>query len=313
MHSFLKRQKDRLQFAYHGVRNWWPIWFFVLNRQSRRVWRRVAPTLREQESKIVETLLRDGIAIAHIRDLFPQGTFEALLKEFEIRKAKPFASQTSHGGMEMMQKGGKGTKTFMKYFWGGGGTNPELDTKSLFIQFALSDIAIRIVGNYFGSAPKFHGFSLQETVLVPKGEMPYLSQRWHRDPDDKKICKVFLYLNDVDSETTGPFMYVKGSQLGGKWRHLFPQRPPVGRYPDPGAVEKAVSKEDIQVCLGKAGTMVFCDTSGLHRGGYSTEKTRAMFATGFATKASVHPVNYTLPGNVLNENLSSLVKYALTL
>jgi ectoine hydroxylase-related dioxygenase (phytanoyl-CoA dioxygenase family) len=131
------------------------------------------------------------------------------------------------------------------------------------------------------------------TIVVPIDSEAYLSQRWHRDPEDKKLVKVFMYINDVD-EGTGPFTYVVGSQYGGKWRYLFPQRPPAGSYPIQGGVEKIVKQSDIKVCVAPAGTIIFCDTSGLHKGGFSTEKSRLMSMSCFVSSASRYPKNYTL-------------------
>ena len=42
------------------------------------------------------------------------------------------------------------------------------------------------------------------------------SQRWHRDYNDERLVKVFIYLTDVD-EDTGPLEYVPGSTLGGEY------------------------------------------------------------------------------------------------
>ena len=102
------------------------------------------------------------------------------------------------------------------------------------------------------------------------------SQRWHRDTGNKKYVKMFIYLNNVD-KGAGPFVFVKKSQPGGKWYKLFPQLNPYseksGRVED-SALENAVPKEDILECTGKAGTLVFADTVGLHKGSYSTTASR---------------------------------------
>ena len=311
--SFAKIQHERIRFVYHAVRNIWPIWFYLLNADARRIWKKEGrgKGITEESTRIVSSLTKDGIAISHLETLFSgENHLPELMKETEERKKRGESSGSSmQDSGDQMKKGYD--KHFMRYFWGGGGTNPVFEAGSAFMHLTLDTRILRIVGSYFGLAPKLHGFSLQETVLVPFGSPAYLSQRWHRDPDDKKICKMFIYLNDVVDEGGGPFMYVKGSQLGGKWRGLFPQRPPVGRYPNPGEVEKNIPKEDIQVCTGKAGTIVLCDTSGLHRGGYSTAATRTMFAAGFATSASIQPRNYRLNPTENLTDISSLARYAL--
>jgi ectoine hydroxylase-related dioxygenase (phytanoyl-CoA dioxygenase family) len=119
-------------------------------------------------------------------------------------------------------------------------------------------------------------------LTLPVGESaPVQSQRWHRDPEEKKICKVFIYLNDVD-ENTGPFTFVLGSQYGGKYGHLFPQKTPEGSYPNEEILLKKIDPRDIKLMTAPKGTVIFCDTSGLHRGGYAKTKERLMFTAFFS-------------------------------
>ena len=122
------------------------------------------------------------------------------------------------------------------------------------------------------------------------------------------MCKFFIYLNDVD-ETSGPFTYVKGSNLGGRWRNVYPQRPPMGSYPLAGAVDAVVSATDVRPCTGKAGTVIFADTSGLHKGGYATAKERIMFMAGFITSASQRGVFYTY-GPDISEAMANMDEQA---
>lgn len=143
-----------------------------------------------------------------------------------------------------------------------------------------------IVNSYFGAWSKFYYLTLNLTKPMLKSAVPVMSQNWHRDPEDKKTRKVFIYLNDVQ-ENTGPFIYVLGSQDGGKYGKFFPQKkPPKGAYPPIGAVEARVHANDIKTYTGEAGTVIFVDTAGLHRGGYATEKERIMFTAGFLSNAS---------------------------
>ena len=67
--------------------------------------------------------------------------------------------------------------------------------------------------------------------------------------------------------------------------------------------------------MGKAGTMIFCDTAGIHRGGYATKNERIMFTAGYRTPASPWPVRYKLTDVAKKEiaelRLSEPVRYAL--
>lgn len=302
---------ERLWHAYHRTRRAWPIWYYCLNRSSRKAWARHTPGLGAVERTVVAALERVGIAIVPFGELFGDSTlFPALQARAAWRRTKsrpPDApSVSAKGEIEKDRE-----KRFMRYLWGGGGTYPVIERDDPFIGFTLDQRILGIVGAYLGSAPKLQGFSLQETRLVSPGSPQYLSQRWHRDPDDKKLVKVFLYLSDVSDDGAGPFMYVTRSHYGGRWRNLYPQRPPVGRYPPPGAVEASVPAGDIQVCLGGSGTLIFCDTSGLHRGGYSTSRSRLMFVAGFVSAASRFPISYRQPPEFDRARLSPLAGYAL--
>jgi hypothetical protein len=156
---------------------------------------------------------------------------------------------------------------------------------------------------------KLKYMTLNETIPVGD-EAPQHSQKWHRDPEEKRQMKTFIYLNDVDSET-GPFTYVKRSQFGSPiYGNLFPQELPLGVYPPDGAVEKAVAAEDIISATGKAGTLIFCDTAGLHRGGYAKSKSRMMF-TGFYPSA-LWTERRSFTPNIGTHELSGEAQYVIS-
>ncbi len=144
----------------------------------------------------------------------------------------------------------------------------------------LDDRILALAGNYLGMSPKLQELALAEIRELPEGTQKTGSMRWHRDPHDRRLFKMFVYLSDVNPEN-GPFSYVRYSARGGKYANLFPQKPPAGFYPPPGAVEKAVDPKDIQLCTGKAGTIIFADTAGFHGGGYVTKGHRLMSTAAF--------------------------------
>lgn len=120
-------------------------------------------------------------------------------------------------------------------------------------------------------------------------------------------------MTDVD-EDAGPFTYVPFSTYGKKYGYLFPQRVPSGSYPASYDFEKAVSPNGIQVCTGKKGTIIFCDTSGLHCGGYARSRERIMFTAGWRSCASVMRtwVNFPphLPETLARMGQSPVIQFA---
>jgi hypothetical protein len=57
--------------------------------------------------------------------------------------------------------------------------------------------------------------------------------------------------------------------------------------------------------------MVFCDTSGLHRGGISTTHARLQGAFMFVTPASVYPRRFVVERDASLAELSPPARYAL--
>lgn len=93
------------------------------------------------------------------------------------------------------------------------------------------------------------------------------SQSWHRDPESDTVVKVMVYFDDVDSDS-GPLQYVQRSHAG-KYADLCPPQ----RYPDRD-ITPLIDPMDVVTFECRAGTVVFVNTSGLHRGGYTSSKPR---------------------------------------
>lgn len=264
---------------YFWVRSWWPVWFYALNRKNRALYRKYQQELTPVQKRITADLRCDGIAIAHIDELFPDKQILPVLQKYtENRLAE--ADIKTH-------------KSFLKNVWDAA---PSLHFDNPFIALAIDSSILDCVNSYMGMLTKFYYFTLNITTPVPIGAAAVQSQQWHRDPEDKKLCKVFLYLSDVD-EAAGPFIYIKGSHHGGPWRTLFPQCPPRGSLPPEHAIEKMIAKNYWHTGTGKAGTLIFCDTSGLHRGGYATQKNRIMFTAGYCSQATAWPIRFHYPEN----------------
>lgn len=305
-----------LKKLYYRIRFLWPVWFYILNRKAYAYWENHKKQTSFLQEHIISTLKKDGIAFTRIDELFGSSFFQQL-KEFTDRKLSreeivgKIKSQ-KESLVEKIEGGGlkKREKDFFVWLWSQEEHEP-LDTANPFIKMILDEKIIQIVGGYLNFAPRLSIFSLILTLVMPPGSKAYLSQRWHRDPDDKKLIKMFVYLTDVFDEESGPFRYVKRSHFGSKWRHLFPQKPPAGNYPPEGALEKRIPQENFVTCFGKAGTVIFCDTSGFHKGGFCTEKERIMFTSAYITDGSPYPLYHEISKSMDIKTFPPLVRYAL--
>ena len=140
------------------------------------------------------------------------------------------------------------------------------------LKVALDVKLLEIVAAYLGMWPALH--SIGGWLNYPTDEPAALSQLWHHDPEDLKIIKTFIYLEDVGEEN-GPFTYVPGT-------HPFGPNVPKARTQND---KRRVADEQFtevfppsmwRVCTGPAGTMILADTLGYHRGGKPNAGTRLL-------------------------------------
>lgn len=298
---YLKRGKSvkplyRFLRPYYFFRHYFPFWRIVLNRDGRKLYEADQSPLDDLQKKIIGDLHEDGIAVTHLDDLFPGQNLLLKLQEY------------SRGLIANGQKREKG-KTYITDLMERMAT---VDLENPFIQFALFPKIVAIANGYMEMYAKFF---MQSLILVdPVGDAaPISSQRWHRDPEDKKICKVFVYLNDVDEET-GPFIYARKTQAGGKWGNLFPQKPPQGRIDiNERELRRILPEKNFKVVTGRAGSVVFADPAGIHRGGHARSKQRLMSTSGFCSGASLWLPKFVYPEEgVVGKIKDPAVRYALT-
>jgi len=271
------------------------MWFFV-NRKNRAKYLADTHAVSALSVRISDDLTRDGIAFSSLEELFPgqdvlpklQAEAARLREYAKIRPKKPFL-------LELMEE------------------DATLDMQDPFLQVAFSQPMLDPINRYLGIWSKFYYQMLAVTLPGGDNAVARGSQKWHRDPEDAQMCKFFIYLSDVD-ESAGPFTYVRGTQRGGPYRSYFPQKRPIGSYPSNEDVQKNIPQERHIVATGKAGSVIFADTSGLHRGGYATHKERIMYTSGYFSKAASFPTRYVLPKDKGSlAHLADQVTFALEL
>lgn len=114
---------------------------------------------------------------------------------------------------------------------------------------------LKIVENFLGATPTISNINMWWSFGNRKEAEE--AQLFHRDVDDFKFCKFFIYLTDV-TETTGPHIYVKKTAQSIKLRK-------VRRYSD-DEIEIAFGKESVLTFVAKKGTCFIVDTYGFHKG-----------------------------------------------
>jgi hypothetical protein len=76
-----------------------------------------------------------------------------------------------------------------------------------FVRYALQPGVLRIMGDFMHELPQLSDVLL--TLSQPTENKPLsYSQLWHLDHDDKRVCKLFIYLTDVRDTRDGPLTFI---------------------------------------------------------------------------------------------------------
>lgn len=124
---------------------------------------------------------------------------------------------------------------------------------------------LRIVQNFLGAAPLISNINMWWS-LAGKNKAQE-AQLFHRDVDDIKFCKLFIYLTDVGPDD-GPHTYVKGSSS-------INSLTKIRRYEDREIQSKFGNENIINFCRPK-GSFFIVDTYGFHKGTLPVENDRLL-------------------------------------
>lgn len=123
--------------------------------------------------------------------------------------------------------------------------------------WGLQDRLLDIAENYLEVPVAYRGLFFQKDFA---NEQQVYTRLWHKDPEDHRLLKIAVYLNDVNAES-GPFEYIPkhfNSQLSSLKGKLLFSDPEVAEVLDPS---------NWASCTGSAGTVIFFDSHHVfHRG-----------------------------------------------
>ena len=180
------------------------------------------------------------------------------------------------------------------------------------LQLALDPRLLDLANTYIGMWSKLEYVDLWYTPPSDEDERQS-SQRWHRDFNDRLLLKAFLYVSDVD-DAAGPFEYVPRSFPGGELGDLWPWFPGYDGYPPDEEFARRMEGERIETFTGQRGTLILCNTSGFHRGGYATGRPRVLATWTYSSPASLKALserNYAPVTDGAATGLAPAARYAL--
>jgi hypothetical protein len=234
------------------------------------LWRFVANGTRTSQALMSRPLYADPPAIG--RELTKEGIVVGPSERFLSADGQRALSEASAAilhasrsdNVEAVIAGGASTVERQKEFLVHLVSYPDgMSPDDPLLKVALDRKLLEIVSAYLGFWPCLH--SVGAWLNYPTDAPPEFSQLWHRDPEDLKIVKVFIYLNDIDVHC-GPFTYIPKTHPFGD-KVLAAQTLEKKKRLRDDRMARAFPPETWRVCTGPAHTMILADTVGYHRGG----------------------------------------------
>lgn len=241
------------------------MWRFVGN--GRRAALKLGARPRHADARVIaRELMKQGISVAPAAHFLSDEGSAAL-----AAAAAEIIAQSRSEDVQAIVTGERAASHGKKAFLVDLVRQGRMPADSPLLKVALDVKLLEIVASYLGLWPCLHAVAgwLNYSTDAPAET----SQLWHRDPEDLKLVKVFIYLEDVE-EAQGPFTYIPRTQP-------FGARAPQAlkcqtKRVDDERMRKFFAPERWQVCTGPAGTMIVADTVGFHRGGKPTTGTRLL-------------------------------------
>jgi hypothetical protein len=289
------------------------------NPESRRLLKARPPVLDERQREIVARLEADGCAVTSVAELFSTETWNELRADgaayvaYIERKLAGWAATNRDPRLRKAIDPGQTVKPAKeKFYMARRFKKTPLGLDGPLLRFGASERMLDVVNSYLGLWSKISYADQWYTPPLGADALRFGSTRWHRDYNDRHLVKVFVYLVDVDLET-GPFEYVPGSARGGPHADCWPWTPAGETYPPPEEFRQRVPESAVATFTGSAGTIVFCNTSGFHRGGHATLKPRSIFVLNYVSPAALEVlVDRNFDVAAAARDLPEVPRFALT-
>lgn len=158
-----------------------------------------------------------------------------------------------------------------------------LPTDNAFVAFALQTPILQLLTRALGEVPQLDYVLL---TLSSGSDAPLVSsQLWHKDYDDIRTLKLFVYLTDVNSPEHGPFTFIPApasDKVG------FTRR---SHRPDEKVFSEAVRRQDVREMYGSRMSAFVVETSRcLHMGSrVAPGHTRLLYTATFITAPRLYP------------------------
>ena len=130
---------------------------------------------------------------------------------------------------------------------------------------------LRLAARYLGCTATLSSLGIRWSFPARAGAVD--TQLFHRDPDDWRFLKLFVYLTDVDADA-GPHVFVAGShRTAGRLR---------ARPYETDEIERRYGRDALLTLTGPRGTSFVADTYGIHRGAVPLARPRLILQAQYS-------------------------------
>ena len=277
------------------------------NRKSRSQYESAGrPTLDAVQQRILGDVEERGFSVASFDEVFGDAAHWSELEAMRDHFVSETEADLAKGGEHVRVRAGKEFVVRLHSY------GVELGMDDPWFRAVASRRLLDLANTYLEMWSKLEYVDVWYSVPQPADATRISSQRWHRDYNDKHLLKVFLYLVDVDADM-GPFQYVPGSHPGGQYADAWPWEPLGNNYPTEEELEALIPASAIEAFTAPKGTLIFCNTAGFHRGGFSTTDPRVLATATYSSPASLASLtvrSYEFSGSL--EGLDAPTRFALS-
>lgn len=271
---------------------------------------------QKQFEKILKNFKENGLVISKGDQVFKKDELD-LLKQIKITAEKEvlnlnYKKTKDEYDDEINELKNKGVFKPFRYNLGGylNFKEKKINSETLndfhynILKIGLKEEFIDFAIKYLGIYPFLGRFYCWYDFPNHQYEQPVSTQCWHKDSDDIRFFKIFIYLNKIESDN-GPFSFVKKTHLNNvdenKIRHLkkttkfnsfktLSDQDILNLFP----------KENVTECIGDFSTTIFADTSGYHKGKTLEKNKRLMLVYEYFSETSNYYYELKLNNKIRN-------------
>jgi len=279
-------------------------------RRGRRGFAKHPPRLEAEGQRVLEDLRRYGLAVT---------SFDTLVGDAELwhrlaADMDEFAERIEAEGAAADAPQEKTDYLVWRNRSAAGGNTFSLPADDPWIRYAVDTPIHDVVNAYRERWTKLSNVDQWYTRPFSGQTLRVASQRWHRDPEDRHVVKVFTYFSHVD-EGAGPFEYLTETKPGSRYGDAYPWKPFGKKYRTPEELAEKVPADQHKRLTGSPGTVILAETSGFHRGGFAKDKPRLLSVQTYISAAALESGLarrwYSIDGEPVNGH-EAPARYALT-